>query len=62
MKRLSLIDQMLEGKKSFVSHIVHDEIVIDYSDEDRDMVLAFRDIFEDGYMWQIYAPAKIIII
>ena len=26
------VDKMLEGKKSFVSHIVHDELVIDVAD------------------------------
>jgi hypothetical protein len=50
-----LIDKMLEGKKSFISHIVHDEIVIDYADEDRDMVVGIRDIFEDGYVANIKA-------
>jgi len=45
-----IIDQMLEGKKSFISHIVHDEIVIDYADEDRNLVVAIRDTFEDGYL------------
>jgi hypothetical protein len=29
---------------------VHDEIVIDYSDEDRNMVFGIRDVFEDGYV------------
>ena len=45
-----LIDQFLEGKKSFISHIVHDEIVIDYADEDRDIVVGMRELFEDGYL------------
>jgi len=45
-----LIDKMLEGKKSFISHVVHDEVVIDYSDEDRDIVVGIRDVFEDGYL------------
>ena len=45
-----LIDQMLEGKKSFISHIIHDEIVIDYADEDRNIVVGIREVFEDGYL------------
>ena len=45
-----LIDKMLEGKKSFISHIVHDEIVIDYADEDRDIATGMKDLFEDGYL------------
>jgi DNA polymerase I-like protein with 3'-5' exonuclease and polymerase domains len=39
------VDKMLEGKKSFVSHIVHDELVIDVADEDREMVPQIRDMF-----------------
>ena len=46
---------MLEGKKSFISHIVHDEIVIDYSDEDRDLILKVKETFEDGYLSNIKA-------
>ena len=45
-----LIDKMLEGKKSFISHIIHDEIVIDYADEDRDIAVGIRSVFEDGYL------------
>ena len=50
-----LIDKMLEGKKSFISHIIHDEIMIDYSDEDRDIVMEVRDVFEDGYLANLRA-------
>ena len=50
-----IIDQMLEDRRSFISHIVHDEIVIDYADEDRDIVIGIRDIFEDGYMANLRA-------
>lgn len=45
-----IIDKILEGKESFISHIVHDEIVIDYSNKDRDIIVSIRDIFEDGYV------------
>jgi len=55
LEKAVLIDKMLEGKKSFISHIVHDEIVIDYSDEDRDMVVGIRDIFADGYIVNLRA-------
>jgi len=47
------IDRMLEGRPSFISHIVHDEIVIDYDDEDRDIIVDIKKIFEDGYMANI---------
>jgi hypothetical protein len=55
LEKAVLVDQMLEGKKSFISHIVHDEIVIDYADEDRDVVIGVRDIFEDGYVANLRA-------
>jgi DNA polymerase I-like protein with 3'-5' exonuclease and polymerase domains len=42
------VDKMLEGKKSFVSHIVHDELVVDMADEDREMVPELRDLFADN--------------
>ena len=40
------IDKMLEGKKSFISFIIHDEIVIDYCDEDRHMIDEIKKEFE----------------
>ena len=55
LEKAVLIDKMLEDKKSFISHIVHDEIVIDYADEDRDIVMGMRDLFEDGYVANIKA-------
>ena len=55
LEKAVLIDKMLEGKKSFISHIVHDEIVIDYADKDRDIVIGIRDVFEDGYVANLRA-------
>ena len=43
--RAIAIDRMLEGKKSFISHIVHDEIVIDFDDEDRELLAKIKDTF-----------------
>jgi DNA polymerase I-like protein with 3'-5' exonuclease and polymerase domains len=42
------IDKFLQDKKSFVSHIVHDEIAIDLSDEDRDLVPEIKEIFSNN--------------
>ena len=47
------IDKMLEGKKSYISFIIHDELVIDYSDEDRDMIEDIKKEFEGNYMSNI---------
>ncbi len=55
LEKAVLIDKMLEGRKSFISHIVHDEIVNDYADEDRDIVIGIRDVFEDGYLANLRA-------
>lgn len=46
-----LIDQYLQENKchSHISHIVHDELVLDYSDKDRAHIENIKDIFEDGY-------------
>jgi len=49
------IDKLLEKRKSFISHIVHDEIVVDYSDEDRDLILKIKETFEDGYLANLKA-------
>ena len=49
-----LIDRLLENKKSYISHIMHDEIVIDYSDEDREMIPEIKEIFEDSYVASVY--------
>ena len=46
--RAIAIDKFLEGKRSFVSHIVHDEVVIDFADEDRNLVKEIKDIFADN--------------
>ena len=47
------IDKMLEGKKSYISFIIHDELVIDYDDEDRGMIEDIRKEFEGDYMSNI---------
>jgi hypothetical protein len=41
--------------KSYISHIVHDELVIDYSDEDRNHISKIKEIFEDGYLCNLTA-------
>lgn len=42
------IDKFLKDKKSYVSHIVHDEIVIDLDDSERDLVPHVKNIFENN--------------
>mgnify|MGYP003149610317 CR=1 FL=1 len=42
------IDKFLSDKKSHVSHIVHDEIVIDLDNAERDCVPQIKNIFENN--------------
>jgi hypothetical protein len=46
LSRAIEIDKFLEGYKSFISHIVHDEVVIDFSDEERPLLAELKQIFE----------------
>jgi DNA polymerase I-like protein with 3'-5' exonuclease and polymerase domains len=41
------IEKYLLDKKSFISHIVHDEIVIDLDSSEREMVPEIKDMFEN---------------
>ena len=44
------IDEFLNDKRSFISHIVHDEIVIDLHDQERDLVPLIKNIFENNLL------------
>ena len=48
LDRAVKIDKMLEGTKSFVSHIVHDEIVLDMTDEDRRTIPEIKITFANN--------------
>ena len=45
LDRAIAIDKMLEGTHSFISHIVHDEIVLDMTDEDRRLIPQIKEVF-----------------
>lgn len=45
LERAVAIDKFLDNHKSFVSHIVHDEIVIDLADEERTLVPQLKELF-----------------
>lgn len=45
IERAMEIKKILESKNSFISHIMHDEIVIDLSDEDRHILQEVKDTF-----------------
>ena len=42
------IDEFLQDKKSFVSHIVHDEIVLDMADDERDLIVDIKKMFSEN--------------
>tara|TARA_Y200000002_G_C22475909_1_gene576679 strand:- start:131 stop:724 length:594 start_codon:yes stop_codon:yes gene_type:complete len=46
--RAVAIDKFLDDKESFVSHIVHDEIVIDMPDNERHLIPEIKDIFSNN--------------
>ena len=46
--RAVAIDKFLDDKESFVSHIVHDEVVIDMPDNERHLIPEIRDIFSNN--------------
>jgi len=48
IERAAKLDDFLKDYKSFISHIVHDEIVVDLADDEKHIVPTLRDIFEDN--------------
>ena len=42
------IDKFLKDKKSFISHIVHDELVLDMSDDERHLIPEIKSIFANN--------------
>ena len=55
LQKAARIDEILDGHKSFVSHIIHDEVVLDYCDDDRDMIPMIKQVFEDGFQSSVSA-------
>ncbi len=55
LEKAVMIDKFLNGRKSCVSHIIHDEIVLDYCDTERDLITEIKQIFEDGYISSVSA-------
>ena len=46
--RAVALDEFLQDKRTFVSHIVHDEIVLDMPDEERYLIPEIKDIFSNN--------------
>ena len=50
LDRAVKLDEFLKDKKSFISHIVHDEVVIDLHDDDKNIVPLIKNIFENNLL------------
>ena len=50
LERACALDDFLSGYKSFISHIVHDEIVVDLSNDERHLVPEIREIFSQSQL------------
>ena len=48
LDRAVAIDEYLKDKKSFISHIVHDEIVVDLADDERAILSDVKSIFSSN--------------
>lgn len=48
IERAIEIHKMLEKTKSHISHIVHDELVIDMADEDRGLLPEIKEVFANN--------------
>ena len=54
LEKAVMIDEIMEGKKSFISHILHDEIVLDMHKEDVKLLPVVKRIFEtEGFKTNI---------
>jgi hypothetical protein len=58
LDRAVALDKMLEGKKSKVSFIVHDEIVLDISNEDRYLIPKLKEVFQRNKLGNFMANVK----
>lgn len=52
------IDAFLEGRKTFVSHIVHDEIVLDVADSERHLLPDIKELFANNKLARFEVNCK----
>jgi len=48
MDRAIALDEYLSDKKSYVSHVIHDEVVIDLCDEERSLIPEMKKVFSQN--------------
>ena len=52
LERAVAIDEFLKDKKSFISHIVHDELVLDISDDEKYLIPEIKSMFANNKLDQ----------
>ena len=52
LRRAIEISKMLQGKKSYIAFTLHDSLVIDYAEEDGDLIQQLHDTFRDTDLGQ----------
>lgn len=58
LERAVAIDKFLNNKKSFIAYIVHDEIVIDLADEEKELVPAIKEMFANNKLDKFLVALK----
>lgn len=58
IERAIAMDEFLQDKKSFVSHIVHDEIVLDFADEERHLIPEIKEMFANNQLGKFMVNLK----
>jgi hypothetical protein len=59
LERAIAIDKFLENRKSYISHVIHDEIVIDLSEEDKELLVEMKDIFSNTKLGKYLVNTKV---
>ena len=59
LERAVEMDKFLEDKKSFISHIVHDEIIIDLDDDERDLIPEIKKLFAENKLANYLVNLKV---
>jgi DNA polymerase I-like protein with 3'-5' exonuclease and polymerase domains len=55
LDRAVALDKALEGSKSKVAFVVHDEVVLDLAEEDKERIIELKEIFENNKLGRFMA-------
>ena len=45
LRRMLAVDKLLEGRKSYVAYCIHDSLVLDFSNDDREILMEIVERF-----------------